>query len=573
MNNSAKAANKLINETSPYLLQHAYNPVAWYPWCEEAFEKAKKEDKPIFLSIGYSTCHWCHVLAHESFESEDVANILNEKYVCIKVDKEERPDVDLVYMRVCQAFTGGGGWPNSIFMSWDQKPFYAGTYFPKQQLIQILNHIDSQWQSHKEKLMENSEEFINSIRIEVDLEATQSILSSELIQKAISIFEKTFDSVNGGFGQAPKFPSPHNLLFLLDTASSMGEKTLLQMYKGGIFDHIGFGFSRYSTDNLWLAPHFEKMLYDNALLCLAYLSAFEKTGNSLYRSVAEKVFTYVERELTDPQGGFYSAQDADSEGEEGKYYVFSPDEILKVLGEAQGSEFNQHFDITRSGNFEGKSIPNILHQEQPHQKMDHLLQKVYDYRKNRMVLHKDHKILTSWNALMIAALAEGYRILRNPKYLSMADKALWFIEGNLMENTTLYTNITEGKRGCHGFLDDYAFLTYALLLMYQATANENYLNRALGLTDRAIIDYYDKDHKGFYFSGQNNEKLIFNVKETYDGAIPSGNSVMFYNLLQIYHHTGNEKFHKILKEQKQFMNTKAYPYPAGYGFYLYSLNR
>ncbi len=570
MTNST-ATNRLINETSPYLLQHAHNPVDWFPWGEEAFRKAREEDKPIFLSIGYSTCHWCHVLAHESFENEEVSKILNEKYICIKVDKEERPDVDHVYMRVCQAFTGGGGWPNSIFMSWDQKPIYAGTYFPRQKFIQILNHISNQWSVQKEKLMINSQEFIDTLSQENIMDISREISDEELIQKALSIFEKTFDPINGGFGQAPKFPSPHNLLFLLKTAPSMAEKTLLQMYKGGIFDHIGFGFCRYSTDSQWLAPHFEKMLYDNALLSLAYLTAFEKTGNSLYRSVAEKIFIYVERELTDPQGGFYSAQDADSQGEEGKYYVFTPDEILNVLGDTQGVEFNRHFDITKVGNFENKSIPNLLHKEQPFPKMDDLLPQVYEYRKNRMSLHKDHKILTSWNALMIASLAEGHRILRNPKYLSMAEKALCFAEENLIDGTTLFTNITDGKRGCHGFLDDYAFLIYALILMFETTSDENYLKKALELADRVIIDYYDKNHKGFHFSGLDNEKLIFDIKETYDGAIPSGNSVMYYNLSRIYHHTGYEKFFRILKEQKEFMSSKAHPYPAGYGFYLYAL--
>ena len=432
-------SNQLKSETSPYLLQHAENPVNWYPWCEEAFEKAKTENKPIFLSIGYSTCHWCHVMAHESFEDNKTAEILNKYFISIKVDREERPDIDSVYMSVCQAFTGSGGWPMSIFMTWDKKPFFAGTYFPPQSrygmpsFSELLNAIANQWYSNKKDLLESAEKIIKHLINTQSDEKTQT--NSDLIQRAVQILEHTFDSTHGGFGDAPKFPTPHNLLFLMlyakqhnnSDALKMAEKTLLQMRKGGIFDHIGYGFSRYSTDKYYLAPHFEKMLYDNALLIIAYSSLYSITKNNIYLDTAEKTAEYILNEMTSEDGGFYSAQDADSEGIEGKYYTFSLKEIINILGEENGREFAEVFDITDGGNFEGVNIPNLLKSNNLRAEFQDEIKKLYTYRKNRFKLHLDDKILLSWNSMMIAALSMLYRVTRNKKYLNAAQKSQKFI--------------------------------------------------------------------------------------------------------------------------------------------------
>jgi len=407
--------NRLQHETSPYLLQHAHNPVDWYPWGEEAFRKAKSEDKPVFLSIGYSTCHWCHVMAHESFEDEEAAEILNRHFISIKVDKEERPDVDSIYMAFCQAFTGSGGWPTSIFMTPDQKPFFAGTYFPKRSrgrmigFQEVLEAIHEKWESDREALLQQADHLLSHLKQD---EAKEAALSDELIESAVRIYKRIYDRKNGGLGPAPKFPTPHNLLFLMtyherygdETCLRMAQHTLTQMYRGGLFDHIGFGFCRYSTDERYLAPHFEKMLYDNALLMMAYCQAYTITKKPLYLDIAEKTATYILREMTNPQGGFYSAQDADSEGEEGKYYLFTPEEIVRILGKKEGEAFCRHFDITPSGNFEGKSIPNLLHSAPEDKAFEPFLEQIYAYRKERHALHLDDKILTTWNALMIAAL-------------------------------------------------------------------------------------------------------------------------------------------------------------------------
>jgi uncharacterized protein YyaL (SSP411 family) len=571
--NKTKKANKLINETSPYLLQHAHNPVNWFPWGQEAFEKAKNENKPIFLSIGYSTCHWCHVMEVESFEDEQVAGILNENYICIKVDKEERPDIDSIYMRACQAFTGGGGWPMSIFMSDTHKPFYAGTYFPKENFISLINAIDDKWQSSKREILESSEQVTEILN--KSQPKRNEVKDDE--KEAFLTFKQSFDKEYGGFGQAPKFPSPHNLLFLMGyyqktndkVALDMSEKTLLQMYKGGIFDHIGFGFSRYSTDNYWLAPHFEKMLYDNALLSMAYLRAYEITNNELYKTVATKVFEYVQRELTSEDGGFYSAQDADSDGVEGKYYVFTPDEIINILGKEKGEMFNNFFDITKQGNFEGKNIPNLIDNDKTNDEIESLIPQVFEYRKNRTKLHKDKKILTAWNGLMIASLADGYRILGDKKYLTLAENAINFIENNLTDGTTLYVSSTDGKRSSKGFLDDYAFYIFALISMYQATFDGKYLERAIGLNEKVISDFYHAKTGGFFIFGKENEQLIMQPKETYDGAMPSGNSVMYYNLSRLAKLTKNPGLYEMEKEQNLFMQNEL-EYPSSNSFYLMS---
>ncbi|MBE6904631.1 MAG: thioredoxin domain-containing protein, partial [Ruminococcaceae bacterium] len=466
-------SNRLSKETSPYLLQHAENPVNWYSWCEEAFEDAKKQDKPVFLSIGYSTCHWCHVMAHESFEDERVAQLLNKYFISIKVDREERPDIDSVYMSFCQAFTGSGGWPMSIFMSWDKKPFFAGTYFPPQSrygmpsFSDIVKAIAAEWCTNRSRLLKSSEKIIKHLKQASYVQSSQK--DEHLIEKAVQFFSDTFDSSNGGFGSAPKFPTPHNLLFLMlfsktsndKNALEMAEKTLIQMRKGGIFDHIGYGFSRYSTDEKFLVPHFEKMLYDNALLIVAYSAAYSLTNNSVYLDTAKKTAEYILREMTSNDGGFYSAQDADSEGVEGKYYLFSQKETSDLLGQMAKS-FNMCFDISEKGNFEGKNIPNLLKNDEIPTGFEEELKKLYDFRKNRVLLSLDDKILVSWNSMTIAAFCMLYRVSKKEKYLNAAKKAQSFIEKNMCQSLQLYTSFREKRSTVKGFLEDYAFYICAL---------------------------------------------------------------------------------------------------------------
>lgn len=449
--------NALKNETSPYLLQHKDNPVYWYPWCKEAFDKAREENKPVFLSIGYSTCHWCHVMAHESFEDDDTAKIMNEYFISVKVDKEERPDIDSIYMNVCQAMTGNGGWPLSVFITPEQKPFFVGTYFPRQAFQSILKQVHLLWQTRRDELISSGAEIEKLLTAETDETGNPS---QDLLNQAFEQLSRSFDKQYGGFGNAPKFPMPHNLIFLLDyyrhtnkkTALDMAEHTLMQMYKGGIFDHIGYGFSRYSTDRYYLAPHFEKMLYDNALLIMSYITAYSVTENTHYKDIAEKTAQYILREMTDSRGGFFSAQDADSEGEEGKYYVFDYNEIPDLLGKEIGEKFNEYYGITKNGNFEGKSIPNLLHNPKENCELEKYLAQIYKYRKDRTQLHLDDKILTSWNGLMIAAFAMLYRVLGDEKYLCAAEKACDFIENELSENEMLYVSFRSGQRGSVGFL-------------------------------------------------------------------------------------------------------------------------
>ncbi len=572
--------NNLINETSPYLIQHAGNPVNWYPWCDEAFEKSKLLDIPIFLSIGYSTCHWCHVMAHESFEDKKTAEILNNNFVCIKVDREERPDIDSVYMSVCQALTGNGGWPMSIFMTWDKKPFFAGTYFPPVSKYgmpgfpDLLNAVANQWRTNKNKLLKSAENIIlhlNQPQNQVIKEKTKN-----LEDIAAEQLKRNFDEKFGGFGSAPKFPAPHNLMFLMiysviknDPKSlEMAEKTLIQMRKGGIFDQIGFGFSRYSTDRFFLAPHFEKMLYDNALMIAAYSTAYSITQNSLYLDTAKKTALYTLREMTYSEGGFYSAQDADSEGIEGKFYTFAPEEIISVLGTENGRNFAQVFDITQNGNFEGSSIPNLLKSSDLNTDFSDDLQKLYEYRKKRAKLHIDDKFLLSWNAMMIAAMSLLYRVSKKTEYLSTAEKAQKFTEKNLRCGSQLYTSSRGGRHTCKGVLDDYAFYILALLELYGSTLDVKYLNEADFLSNVTISLFADSKNGGFYLSRTESKELFINPKETYDGAIPSGNSVMAYNFIRLYQITENEKYREYAEKQLKFMSVKAQDYPAGHCMFL-----
>ena len=575
-----KKPNHLIHELSPYLLQHAYNPVNWYPWSEEAFAKAKTEDKPIFLSIGYSTCHWCHVMEDESFEDEEVATYLNEYFVSIKVDREERPDIDSVYMTVCQSLTGQGGWPLTILMTPEGHPFYAGTYFPKQSrygrpgLMDILKSLIKTWKNHREKI----EEVTSDIQAHLtDLSThipSQTELSPTLFKNALQHFKAIYDFEFGGFGEAPKFPTPHRLMYLLRTddeeAIVMVKKTLDQMYKGGLFDHIGYGFSRYSTDEAWLVPHFEKMLYDNALLIITYLEAYEVTKEKRYLMIATKTLDYVLRNLHHQEGGFYCAEDADSEGEEGKYYLFADEEIIKLLGKEQGEFFNHYYNVTSEGNFEGKTILNRLHTsiELDEEKIEPLREKVLAYRASRYHLHKDDKILTSWNGLMLVALAKAYRVTQEEKYESLIHETINFINENLLDQGRLLARFREGKSHFLGYLDDYAFYVYGLIESYQSTFNTDYLSLAIKLTRDMIELFKDVEAGGYYLYGKDAETLMIRPKETYDGAMPSGNSVAAYNLIRLARLTGDVDLEKEAMEQLQFMATHATHYEISHAFYL-----
>lgn len=559
--------NELIHETSPYLLQHAHNPVNWYPWGNTALKKARDEDKPVFLSIGYSTCHWCHVMARECFEDKEVAGVLNRYFISIKVDREQRPDIDGVYMRACQSMTGSGGWPLSIFMDSGGNPFFAGTYFPKEAFISILRELAGLWDNNRQSVIENGKRLAACVS---KAGGSNIHAGGDSVKEATEMFRESFDAKYGGFGSAPKFPAAHNLMFLMRTAPEMSEITLKQMYLGGIFDHIGGGFSRYSTDRYWLVPHFEKMLYDNALLAMAYLLAYETTGKALYRIVADRIFTYLERDMSCPSGGFYSAQDADSENGEGGFYLFTPDELKRLLGESAGKRFCMRYGITDDGNFEGKNIPNLLSSGVRDEKTEALLEKVYEYRKKRMMLYTDKKILTAWNALVAASYAAAARILKNGEYLRKARETITFVEHDLTGGNTVFAGKTGNQRSGPGFIDDYAFYIFALIQMYRVEFDKKYLDRAAALTNIAIEEFWDKNNGGFFFSGTSNETLIARIKETMDGAMPSGNSVMSYNLSRLSMLTDNSKLEYYAEKQRNFMNGEAAAYLMGYGFYLYS---
>lgn len=575
-------SNHLRHETSPYLLQHAENPVDWYPWGEEAFRRAREEDKPVFLSIGYSTCHWCHVMAHESFEDRPTAELLNRWFVSVKVDREERPDLDSVYMAVCQAFTGSGGWPTSIFLTPEKRPFFAGTYFPKRRrggmvsFKELLTLIHEKWERNRSALLGQAEQIVNLLNRS---NAADNKAEPELLEDAVQLYKRLFDRENGGFGGTPKFPSPYNLLFLLTyyrkrgdpECLEMAEWTLTQMVRGGLFDHIGGGFCRYSTDARFLAPHFEKMLYDNALLVLAYCEAYETTKKKLYLLAAERTADFVLREMTSPQGGFRSAQDADSDGVEGKYYLFTPEELVRLLGPEQGEAFNRHFDITDTGNFEGKNIPNLLHSDPADQSFDGLLETVYQYRKSRCALRLDDKVLTAWNGLMIAALCRLYQTGGEQKYLKAAKRADCFLWEHLWDGKTLHVSFRAGRRGEKGFLDDYAACTFAQLALYGATLEKPYLTWAEKLCRDTLSRFQDAENGGFYLYGEDHEALILRPKETYDGAMPSGNSLMAWNLVRLSQLISEEAYGPLAERQLDFLAADAKRYPAGYAMFLLAL--
>jgi len=568
--------NRLAREQSPYLRQHADNPVDWYPWNDEAFEKARKEDKPVFLSIGYSTCHWCHVMAHESFEDSRVARMMNDAFVCVKVDREERPDIDKIYMTVCQMMTGSGGWPLTIIMTPDKHPFYATTYIPRERrfgrpgMTDLIPRIAHLWRMKRGDIDASSARIADLLHGHRDTTPGNEP-GEEILTAAFDRMSLLFDGRHGGFGSAPKFPSPHNILFLLRywrrtgtaEALAMAEQTLLSMRRGGIYDHVGFGFHRYATDESWTVPHFEKMLYDQAMLALAYTEAFQATGKEFYGATAREVLHYVMRDMTAPEGGFYSAEDADIEGDEGKFYLWSMEELTSVLTKDEIAFLEREFNLLEEGNFRDeatgkKNGRNILHMKAPIEVRttrtatkedgsgtlpESMRRKVFAERETRVHPHKDDKILTDWNGLMIAAFARAARVFGEPRFEQSAVKASAFLFGTLRDETgRLLHRYRDGDAGIRAHLDDYAFLIWGLLELYETTYETEYLSRAHALQEEQIDHFWDDGDGGFFFTAADGEPLLFRMKDAYDGAIPSGNSVAFHNLTRLSLMTGRHDY-------------------------------
>ncbi|MCA0988412.1 thioredoxin domain-containing protein [Guptibacillus algicola] len=587
--------NKLIEEKSPYLLQHAHNPVDWYPWGEEAFEKAKKENKPVLVSIGYSTCHWCHVMERESFEDEETAKLLNERFVAIKVDREERPDIDSIYMKVCQGLTGQGGWPLNVFVTPDQKPFYAGTYFPKESRYNIpgfkdaILQLSEQYKTNPDKITRIGDKITLSLQERMRSEGTA--LTEEPLHKSFDQMQNMFDTIFGGFGTTPKFPSPHMLMYLLryartfdnELASTMVTRTLDGMANGGIYDHVGYGFARYSVDQEWLVPHFEKMLYDNAMLAIAYTEGYQVTKNERYKEIAENVLEYVKRDMTSSEGAFYSAEDADSEGEEGKFYVWSKEEVISILGDELGDLYAKTYDITENGNFEGRNIPNLIktnvrrlakeygYTEEGYREMlSTAHEKLFEEREKRIHPHKDDKILTSWNMLMIAAFSKAGKVFNNDDYKHYAERAYAFIEENLVENDRLMARYRDGEVKFKAFHDDYAYGLWALIELYEATYDPVHLQKAKRLADDMYRFFWDEESGGFFLYGHDADKLIARPKDVHDGALPSGNSVAALQLLRLAKLTGETEYEEWSNKMFTAFAGDVSSYPSGHAYFLMS---
>jgi uncharacterized protein len=556
MSQVRKNTNRLAGESSPYLLQHAHNPVNWFPWGQEAFEKAKAEAKPIFLSIGYATCHWCHVMEKESFEDEEIARYLNDHYVAIKVDREQRPDLDAIYMAAVQTLTGHGGWPMSVFLKPDGKPFYGGTYFPARDgdrgagmgFLSLLKRLHEIYANESARVNESSDAISEAIRSQIAPDASGSLPSKEILRETWESFRDSFDPQFGGFGPAPKFPRPSVLLFLLQYWSITGEEeakssafhTLRSMARGGMHDQIGGGFHRYSTDRIWLVPHFEKMLYDNAQLAIAYLDAFRISRDPEFRNVARKTLDYVLREMTDESGGFYSATDADSEGEEGTFFVWTREEIENLLGKEEGDLVCRYFGVTAEGNFEGKNILHVVgNTEDRISKAEAIL---YEARKKRIPPITDDKVLTAWNGLMIAALSRGGFDLGDSKYIDAARRAGRFVSEKLTKDGRLLRCYRKGKSELNGYSDDYACVVYGYVALYEATFEAAWLEMAIQLQETQIRLYWDETSGGFFMTSNDHENLLAREKPYYDGAEPSSNSLSAWNLLRLESITGQEKF-------------------------------
>ena len=596
-----RKSNRLINEKSPYLLQHAYNPVDWYAWSEEAFEEAKIEDKPVFVSIGYSTCHWCHVMEKESFDEEEVARLMNEAFICVKVDREERPDLDSAYMAVCQAMGRSCGWPLNIIMSPDKKPFFVTSYIPKKSrsglvgMMELIPQIKEIWKTRRKDL-ENLGEDIKH-RIESLQERRKGgELGKDVLDDAYEKLVLKFDEKNGGFGDAPKFPVPHTLLYLLrywnrakeKTALAMVEKTLRALRLGGIFDQLGYGFHRYSTDSKWLVPHFEKMLYDQALLTLAYAEGYQATGAGKFKISCDEIIEYVLRDLMSFDGGFFAAEDADSEGEEGKFYLWFEDEIRELFPPRDADLAIKVFGVEASGNFaeaiRKRTGENILHFNKPLETLasesnltvDNLISRLgrirnlmFNARKKRVHPNKDDKILVNWNGLMIAALARASSVFDKPKYLRAAVKAADFILNRMRyENGKLYHRYVKGEAAIEGFLNDYAFFVWGLLEIYEACFEEKYLQAAAELSRMMIPLFWDDESGGFYFVAKGRENVVTRRKEVYDGALPSGNSVALLNLLRLLLLTGDSSYKVLSSQIIEVFSEEVKKAPTAYTFML-----
>ena len=598
--------NHLINEKSPYLIQHAHNPVDWHPWSDETFARAKLENRPVFLSIGYATCHWCHVMEKESFEDEEAAGYLNDTFVCIKVDREERPDIDAVYMAACQMLTGSGGWPLSIFMTPAKKPFFAATYLPKNSragragLIDICRQVKKLWTTDKEKI-ENSAVSIAAQLGKAFAFAAADEPDASLLDQAYQKIKLGFDPQHGGFDSAPKFPTPHRLLFLLrcyhrngdSNALEMVNKTLTAMRLGGIWDHVGFGFHRYSTDARWLLPHFEKMLYDQALIATAYLEAYQITKDPLFAATTDDIFSYVLRDMTAEQGAFYSAEDADSEGEEGKFYVWTTEEFRRVLGDEIATTWETILRLSPEGNFTDeatrqKTGANILHLTAPMQKWAEKLNlpedqlgedwvnvrdQLFRVREKRVHPLKDDKILTDWNGLMIAALALGARILNRPEYETAARKAADFILTKMRDkNGRLYHRFRDGELAVEAHAGDYAFLIHGLLSLYQTTYDLAYAEEAKILQEKMIERFWDEENGGFFSTPNGSDELPVRPKELYDGAIPSANSVALFNLVFLSRLTGDPQWENRIQAHIRAFAGTLKSQPQAFTYFLCALD-
>lgn len=589
-------SNKLINETSPYLLQHAHNPVNWYPWGEEALQKAKKEDKPIFLSIGYSACHWCHVMERESFENEQVALLMNRYFINIKVDREERPDLDAIYMNAVVALTGQGGWPMSVWLTPEGVPFYGGTYFPPTDRMglpgfdRLLEMLAQTYAQKKESIETQSQQILNVIENAISLQS-KNPLDTATIEQAIQSIARTIDHTNGGTTGAPKFPQPMIYDFLLRAYERRGEDiylkivelTLQKMATGGIYDHLGGGFHRYSTDHRWLVPHFEKMLYDNALLARLYLHTYQATGNPKYKQVVTETLDYVIREMTDPSGGFYSTQDADSEGEEGKFFVWTVAEIESLLGQEEAKLFCAAYDMTESGNWEGKSILNLPHswakiagdfsltEADLAEKIVAAKKKLFAHRETRIKPARDEKILTAWNGMMLAAFAEAARVLDRPDYLAVAEKNANFLLTHLSSNGRLLRTWKGGQAKLMAYLEDYTFLTDGLLALYQTTFDERWFVEARRLTDIVLTHFTDSENGGFFDTANDHETLVTRPKGIQDNAIPSGNAMAIRNLLQLAAYTNNNTYHQAAHNALSGMQSMMAQHPGAFSHWLGAL--
>lgn len=584
--------NNLIHETSPYLLQHAHNPVQWYAWNDEALKKAKDENKPIFLSIGYSSCHWCHVMAHESFENEELAAFMNENFVNIKVDREERPDLDDIYQKVCQIATGQGGWPLSVFLTPAQKPFYVGTYFPildsygRPGFGSVTRQLAQAWKENPSDIEKTADNFLDALQKTEHIHVTSKLERSILDEAAMNLFQLG-DYSYGGFGSAPKFPNAANISFLFRYAKLTGLskfnefalKTLNKMAKGGIFDQIGGGFHRYSTDAKWLVPHFEKMLYDNALIPVNYAEAFQITKDPFYLDILTKTLDFVLRDMTSNDGGFYSAYDADSEGVEGKFYVWKKSEIKEILGD-DSDLFCLFYDVTDGGNWEGNNIlcNNInistvafnfgITEAKVRDVLDSCSKKLLDVRSKRTLPGLDDKILTSWNALMITAFAKGYRVTNNNRYLDACTNCISFIEKHLLSDEKLLRTFKDNTSKIDGYLEDYAFFVNALLDVFEIKPEFKYLNLAKKLGHHLVAHFWDDATSSFYMTSDEHESLIIRPKSNYDLSLPSGNSVSSFVMLRLFHLTQEHKFLEIATKIMESQAQMAAENPFGFGYLL-----